>query len=62
VRRTWLPWRSWWATPLAIYAVTRLVALVMVLVAAPGRKVRIEGVPGYHTTVLTHRVPSYGTS
>ena len=59
MRRAWLPWRSWWATPLAIYAVTRVVALLMVLVAAPGRKVRIEGVPGYHTTVPTHGVPSY---
>ncbi|QGN56695.1 hypothetical protein [Nostocoides sp. HKS02] len=59
MKRAWLPWRGWWATPLAIYAVTRLVAVLMVLVAAPGRKVRIEGVAGYHTTVVAHRVPSY---
>lgn len=59
MKRAWLPWRGWWATPLAIYAATRLVAALMVVLAAPGRKVRMEDVPGYHVTVLTHGVPSY---
>ena len=50
-----------YAVPLAVYAATRVVAAVFVVVSAPGRVVHLEGLNGYHSTVPASLPADYGT-
>ena len=49
------------AAPLAIYATTRALAAVFILVTAPGRTVRLETLNGYHSTVAATLPADYAT-
>ncbi|NYG07697.1 hypothetical protein BJ986_002184 [Phycicoccus badiiscoriae] len=49
------------AAPLAIYALTRALSAVFVVLAEPGRLVRMENIPGYHSTVRARLPADYST-
>jgi hypothetical protein len=49
------------AAPLAIYGVTRLFAVVLVMAAAPARVVRLESLPGYHAAGPAVSPPDYAS-
>lgn len=49
------------AAPLAIYALTRALSAVFVVLAEPGRVVRMENIPGYHSTVEARLPADYST-
>jgi hypothetical protein len=50
-----------YGAPLAIYALSRVVTTVFILVAAPGRTVRMEKLVGYHSTVPARLPADYGS-
>lgn len=50
-----------YGAPLAIYVLSRVVTTVFILVAAPGRTVRMEELVGYHSTVPARLPADYGS-
>lgn len=50
-----------YAAPLAIYAATRAIAAMFVILTAPRRVVRLEDLDGYHSTVPAALPADYGT-
>lgn len=49
------------AAPLAVYALTRALSAIFVIVAAPGRVVRMEDLLGYHSAVPARLPADYAT-
>ncbi|KRE57170.1 hypothetical protein [Phycicoccus sp. Soil748] len=50
-----------YAVPLAVYLLSRVVTTAFILMAVPGRVVRMEDLTGYHSTVTARLPADYGS-